>query len=125
MQPQTETVRIFVSEDHIGFRLNNSTFQIPKREFYKTLMKCEHAVERGIQLASLPITAIEEKLEKPKPRKRKVVRAVNSGASRGLKIYISVKESRWLGIDHGSPVEIIPTTIDGENALILKAARRI
>ena len=124
-ESQGQGVRIFVAKDWIALRVNGSTFQVPKKEFYKTLLECEQAVEDGIQLASLPIPSLEEKLKKPEPRKRRVVRAVNSRASRGVKIYLSVEETRWLGLVHGSPVEITPTTIDGENALILKAAAQV
>jgi len=121
-----EALRVFVTREWIAFRVNDSIFRASKQDFYETLMECEQAVEEDkIQFASLPIPSVEEKLRKPEPKKRRVVRAVNNPRSKGVKIYLSSEEARWLGIGHGSPVEITPASIDGENALILKAARRI
>ena len=124
MHSESQALRLFVEQEWIAFRVNDSIFRTPKQDFYEALMECEEAVKEGlVQFASLPIPSVEQKLKKPEPKKRRVVRAANN--SRGVKIYLSTGEARWLGIGHGSPVEIIPTTIDGENALILKAARKI
>jgi len=122
MHPEAQAVRIFVARNSIAIKVSDSVFQIPKQEFYRALQECERALEEGVQLASLPIPSTEERLRLPKPGARRVVRVVNSYASRGVKVYLSADEARWLGIAHGSPVEIIPTTINGENALIIKPA---
>ena len=124
MHSEAQALRLFVEQEWIAFRVNDSIFRTPKQDFYEALMECEEAVKEGlVQFASLPIPSVEQKLKKPEPKKRRVVRAVNNTpGSRGVKIYLSSDEARWLGIEHGSPVEIIPATIDGESALIIKRA---
>ena len=117
-----EALRVLVTREWIAFRVNDSIFRASKQDFYETLMECEEAVNEGlVQFASLPIPSVEQKLRKPEPKKRRVVRAVNNPRSKGVKIYLSSEEARWLGIEHGSWVEIISATIDGESALIIKA----
>lgn len=122
MHSESQALRLFVEQEWIAFRVNDSIFRASKQDFYETLMECEEAVNEGlVQFASLPIPSVEQKLRKPEPKKRRVVRAVNNPRSKGVKIYLSSEEARWLGIEHGSWVEIISATIDGESALIIKA----
>ena len=119
--------RMYLTKNSVVFELNGERVEVGKDQFYEALKECEEALKGNSLVAMLSFGESSPELVKIMETKRRTVtRAVRAYASvdrpRPVKVYLDQDLVKWLGIGHGSLVEIAKTKLFGDKVVVIRKA---